>query len=107
MKDTVTGRTTTEEFQGLFMAIGHTPNSQFLKGQLPTTPAGYIITRSGRAATKIPGVFACGDVVDDYYRQAVTAAGTGCAASIEAERFLESGDMPAAPPTEECPGGGH
>jgi thioredoxin reductase (NADPH) len=99
LKDTVTGDENVEDFGGLFMGIGHTPNAQFLGGQLPTTPGGYLITRPGRAATRIPGVFACGDVVDSYYRQAVTAAGTGCAAAIEAERFLESGEMPPDVPT--------
>ncbi len=99
LKDTVTGATATEEFGGLFMAIGHTPNSAFVGDQLPKTAAGYLLTMPGRAATKIPGVFACGDVVDSYYRQAVTAAGTGCAAAIEAERFLETGEMPEPPTT--------
>ena len=99
LRDTVTGVTRMEDFGGLFMGIGHTPNSAFLGGQLPTTPGGYLVTVPGRAATKIPGVFACGDVVDNYYRQAVTAAGTGCAAAIEAERFLESGEMPEPPST--------
>ena len=99
LRDTVTGEMRTEDFGGLFMAIGHTPNSAFLAGQLPTTPGGYLLTMPGRAATRIPGVFACGDVVDNYYRQAVTAAGTGCAAAIEAERFLESGEMPEPPST--------
>jgi thioredoxin reductase (NADPH) len=99
LQDTVTGATATEDFGGLFMAIGHTPNSAFLGGQLPATSGGYLLTMPGRAATRIPGVFACGDVVDSYYRQAITAAGTGCAASIEAERFLESGEMPEPPTT--------
>jgi thioredoxin reductase (NADPH) len=104
LRDTVTNETREEDFQGLFMAIGHTPNAQFLQGQLPTTPTGYIITRPGRPATKINGVFACGDVVDSYYRQAVTAAGTGCAAAIEAERYLEHGHMPPDVPTESTAG---
>ena len=99
LKNNATGEVTTEDFGGLFMAIGHTPNSAFLAGQLPTNPKGYLLTMPGRTATHVPGVFACGDVVDNYYRQAVTAAGTGCAAAIEAERFLETGDMPEPPMT--------
>lgn len=107
LQDTVTGKESVEEFGGLFMGIGHTPNAQFLNGQLPTTPSGYLMTMPGRAATKIPGVFACGDVVDSYYRQAVTAAGSGCQAAIEAERFLESGEMPPPVPTEANPAPSH
>jgi thioredoxin reductase (NADPH) len=99
LKSVTTGEEITEDFGGLFMGIGHTPNAAFLSGQLPTTPTGYLMTIPGRAATRLPGVFACGDVVDSYYRQAVTAAGTGCQAAIECERFLESGEMPEAPPT--------
>jgi thioredoxin reductase (NADPH) len=88
LQDTVSGATRDIDVGGLFVAIGHEPNTGFLKGQLETTPHGYIVTTPGRTATSIPGVFAAGDVIDDYYRQAITSAGTGCMAALEAERYL-------------------
>ena len=88
MVDTVTGERSQLELGGLFVAIGHVPNTGFLNGQLELTPGGYVRVAGGRTATNVPGVFAAGDVMDDYYRQAITAAGTGCMAALEAERWL-------------------
>jgi thioredoxin reductase (NADPH) len=85
---------------GLFVAIGHHPNTGFLKSQLPTTPQGYLVVTSGRTATAVPGVFAAGDVIDDYYRQAITSAGTGCMAALEAERYLAHNGIGESPVVE-------
>lgn len=89
VRDTVTGAERELEVGGLFVAIGHTPNTSFLGGQLETTPHGYIVTKCAwRTETSVEGVFAAGDAIDDYYRQAITSAGTGCMAALEAERWL-------------------
>jgi thioredoxin reductase (NADPH) len=89
LKSTVDGKREQLEVSGLFLGIGHTPNTAFLDGQLDLTDKGYIRwTTPGRTNTTIPGVFAAGDVADDYYRQAVTAAGSGCMAALDAERWL-------------------
>jgi thioredoxin reductase (NADPH) len=88
LADTETGETSELELGGLFVAIGHTPNTGFLKGQLGLTESGYIKVSSWRTETSVPGVYAAGDVIDEYYRQAITSAGTGCMAALEAERWL-------------------
>ena len=77
---------------GLFMGIGHTPNTGFLNGQIELDDHGFIKTNNGHPDTNVPGIYACGDVQDSYYRQAISAAGSGCMAAIRAERFLAEQD---------------
>ena len=89
LRDANSGQEREMEVGGLFVAIGHTPNTAFLEGQIELTPSGYVVTPyPWRTATSVEGVFAAGDVIDDYYRQAITSAGTGCMAALEAERWL-------------------
>jgi thioredoxin reductase (NADPH) len=90
IRDTVSGATSTLPVTGLFVAIGHRPNTDLFKGVLDMEDNGYLVTRAGSSYTNIDGVFACGDVQDHTYRQAITAAGSGCMAAIDCERWLES-----------------
>ena len=90
LKSTTTGDITTKNLQGLFVAIGHQPNTKLFHGLLELNDVGYIKTKPGSTYTNIPGVFAAGDVQDAIYRQAITAAGTGCMAAIDCERWLEA-----------------
>jgi thioredoxin reductase (NADPH) len=88
VKNNTTGETSTVPAQGFFLAIGHKPNTDLFKGQLEMDNVGYLITKADSTQTRLPGVFASGDAQDKVYRQAVTAAGTGCMAALEAERYL-------------------
>ncbi len=89
LRDTVTDEVETVPFSGVFVAIGHRPNTDLFRGQLELKDNGYLVTHGGTSRTDIEGVFAAGDVQDDWYRQAITAAGSGCMAAIDAERWLE------------------
>ncbi|MBB6627954.1 thioredoxin-disulfide reductase [Nocardioides sp. KIGAM211] len=96
LKDTVTGETRNLDATGLFIAIGHDPRSELLTGQIDLDDNGYVLVEHPSTATNQPGVFAAGDLVDHHYRQAITAAGTGCAAALDAERYLAELDHSAA-----------
>ncbi len=100
LKDTVTGETRNLASTGLFIAIGHDPRSELLAGQVDLDENGYVLVQHPSTATNLPGVFAAGDLVDHHYRQAITAAGTGCAAALDAERYLADLDHIAASPRD-------
>ena len=88
LRNVLTGEESSSDFTGLFVAIGHLPRSELVVGQVQTNPEGYVLVDSGSTRTNLPGVFASGDLVDFTYRQAITAAGSGCQAALDAERFL-------------------
>jgi len=87
--DSLTGEESDFDCEGVFYGIGHTPNTSQFDGIIDLNENGYIITKPDSSLTNIPGIFACGDVQDDHYRQAITAAGSGCMAAIDAEKYLE------------------
>jgi thioredoxin reductase (NADPH) len=89
VKNNETGEEEILETDGIFVAIGHKPNTEFLEGQIETDELGYIVVKPGTSETNVEGVFACGDVQDHKYRQAITAAGSGCMAALDCEKFLE------------------
>lgn len=93
LKNVKSGEISDYKCKGVFMAIGHVPNTAFLKGALELDSKGYIVVKSPSSATSVEGVFACGDVTDPHYRQAISAAGTGCVAALDAERWLQANNL--------------
>ncbi|GGB22808.1 thioredoxin reductase [Flexivirga endophytica] len=100
LTDTETGQTRDVDTSAVFVAIGHLPRNELVVGQVNTDDEGYVLVQQGTTATNLPGVFACGDLVDHTYRQAITAAGSGCASALDAERFLAARDEAGAPATD-------
>ena len=96
LKDNSTGRVYEQKIDGVFVAIGHAPSTSIFAGKLDMKPGGYLLVKPGTTDTNIPGVFAAGDVTDDIYRQAVTAAGMGCMAALDAERYLAEHELAEA-----------
>jgi len=96
LRDTATGEMSRLDVEGGFVAIGHSPATELFKGHLDLDEDGYLMVETGTTRTNVPGVFACGDVMDKVYRQAVTAAGTGCMAALDAEKFLAEAEFEAS-----------
>jgi thioredoxin reductase (NADPH) len=107
LRDTVTGEESTLKVTGFFVAIGHDPRSELVRGQLDLDDQGYVVTKGRTSYTNVDGVFASGDLVDHTYRQAITAAGSGCAAAIDAERWLAEHGNDVAETAPELVGGGY
>ncbi|MEV0082500.1 thioredoxin-disulfide reductase [Saccharopolyspora sp. NPDC050642] len=107
LRDTVTGETSELDVSGMFVAIGHDPRSELVRDQVSVDDEGYVQVQQPTTHTGLPGVFAAGDLVDHTYRQAITAAGSGCSAAMDAERWLAEHDVPAAEMAAELVGGGY